>query len=527
MGAASAFLLSDDLDTAYVGHADGRVTALDAATLSIRWVTQVADDAVHGLTVAPGGLLVCGSRGGTVRTVDAARGSRLRDLAVVPTRLHAVATSVDGTVVAGGRNGLLYLLPDNEDRPVEPVRGHRNQIRAIAATGRRHEVVTGSYDGTLLVWDLLARKARLLGRHPDWVIALAAARDGGLCAAGSADGTIRLWGTDRTQGDAEPTERGVRAIAVSADGGRVAAVGPGRTVRLFDPRAGRTLIRRRLPGRDLVQVAIAPSSGHVVATSYNGSVWRLSPDGADPVRLRGHRWGADALALTPDGRRAVTASRDATLRIWELEHGVCSGVVADEVPFSRVAVSGDGALIATADWLDRVSLYALRSGRLLARLGEHRKTISALTFTPRGRRVISGSWDGSVRLWDREGPRWSVEHDEWVTQVAVLPGGRTAVAGHADGALRLLDLHRGRIRADLVGHTGFIVALAVTNHGDLVASAAGDRTIRVWSVLRQRELCAFAVADGVECLGFAVDDRTLVAGDRVGRLAAYRVEAAR
>lgn len=305
-------------------------------------------------------------------------GSRLRDLAAVPTRLHAVAASPDGTVVAGGKNGLLYLLHGDGDRAAEPLRGHRNQIRAITPTGRPYEVLTASYDGTVLVWDLRTRESRLLGRHPDWVLALAVPRGGGPCATGSADGTVRLWRTDLAHGDAEPTERRVRALAVSADGARVAAVGPGRTVRLVDPATGRTSTRRRLAGRDLVQVAIAPSSGHVIATSYDGSVWRLSPDGTDPLRLRGHERGADALALTPDGRRAVTASRDATLRIWDLEHGTCTGVVADDAPFTRVAVSGDGTLVVAADWLNRLSLYGPRSGRLLARLGEHRQTVSAL-----------------------------------------------------------------------------------------------------------------------------------------------------
>ncbi|SET39204.1 WD40 repeat domain-containing protein [Geodermatophilus poikilotrophus] len=524
---ASAFLQPTGHDTAFVGHVDGRVTALNAITLSIRWVAAVSDDAIHALALAPDGSLLCGSRSGAVRIVDAANGVRRQELVPIPTRLHAVAALPDGTVVAGGKDGMLYLFPEEHGRGAKPLRGHHNQIRAIAVTGRPHEVVTASYDGTVLVWDLRDRVPRLLGRHPNWVLALATAPWSSTCAAGSADGTIRLWRTDRAAGEPKPTARGVRAVAAAGDGARVAAVGPDRTLRLFDPVAGRTSARRRLPGRDLVQVAITPDGRAVIATSYDGSVWRLSTnDAASPLRLGRHTRGADTLALTPDGRFAVTAGRDATLRIWGLEGGDGTAVIEDEEPFVKVAVSGDGTLLAAADWSDRISLYARRSGRLLRRLGEHRQTVSALTFTPRGQRILSGSWDGAVTLWEPAGTKWSIEHDKWVTHVSVLPTGRTAVAGYADGTLRLLELRRGRVVAELLGHTGFVTAIAVTG-GDLIASAASDRTIRMWSVLRRQQLCAFAVADGVECLTFALDGRTIVAGDRVGHLAAYRLVARR
>jgi len=75
--------------------------------------------------------------------------------------------------------------------------------------------------------------------------------------------------------------------------------------------------------------------------------------------LEGHTDAVDAVAVTPDGRRAVSASRDHTLRLWDLE-----------------------------------------SGQTLRTLEDHTAYVLAVAVTPDGRRAVSASFDHTLRLWD-------------------------------------------------------------------------------------------------------------------------------
>ena len=100
------------------------------------------------------------------------------------------------------------------------------------------------------------------------------------------------------------------------------------------------------------------------------------------------------MAVTPDGRRAVSASADRTLRLWDLE-----------------------------------------SGQTIRTLQGHTGLVSAVAVTPDGRRAVSGSADRTLRLWDLETGqtiRTLKGHTGTVIAVAVTPDGRRAVSASDD-----------------------------------------------------------------------------------------------
>lgn len=123
----------------------------------------------------------------------------------------------------------------------------------------------------------------------------------------------------------------------------------------------------------------------------------------------------------------------------------------------------------------------------LSRLEGHTAAVLALAVLPDGR-LVSGSKDNTIRLWDLQN---GVEaaclkgHTGAVSVLALLPDGKLA-SGSYDTTIRLWDLQNNVEAACLEGHTGAVLALAVLPDGRL-ASGARDNVIRLWSLRNNLE----------------------------------------
>jgi WD40 repeat protein len=134
-----------------------------------------------------------------------------------------------------------------------------------------------------------------------------------------------------------------------------------------------------------------------------------------------------------------------------------------------------------------------------------------------GRRVLSGSSDGSVRLWDlrsgKELRRFTgFGEDDYPRCVALSDDGRRAAAG-GSSEVRVWDAESGKEIGRGRGHTGQVLCLAFSPDGRRVASGSVDHTIRLWDAGSGKPI---RVLEGhqarVLCLAFSPDGRRLLSG---------------
>jgi WD40 repeat protein len=107
-------------------------------------------------------------------------------------------------------------------------------------------------------------------------------------------------------------------------------------------------------------VAITPDGQRAVSASVDHTlrVWNLE-SGEPPYMLQGHTGRVNAVAVTPDGHRAISASVDHTLRVWNLESGEYSAGFTGEGSISRFAVGPDGRTIIAKEKSGRVHFLQL------------------------------------------------------------------------------------------------------------------------------------------------------------------------
>jgi WD40 repeat protein len=321
-----------------------------------------------------------------------------------------------------------------------------------------------------------------------------------------------LWDVSRL--DEELAERGVDAILADLRGakgflrtpeGQAAVVDDQRheaLVRTIDGEAHRLRVRGQTPtpGHALQQIHNrAMNLGHIELQrriaeelDHRKVPWMMEhfPTGRESEALlrtlAGHTDRVLGVALTPDGRRAVSASYDGTLRVWDLESGQSVNTLEGHTHWVwGVTLTPDGrrAVSACEDCMLRV--WDLKSGRSVGTLEGHTRGVRGVAVTPDGRRAVSASYDRTLRVWDLESGQCvnTLEgHTREVRGVAVAPGGCRAVSASADGTLRVWDLKSGQCVNTLEGHTGWVLGVALTPDGRRAVSASADRTLRVWDL---------------------------------------------
>jgi hypothetical protein len=107
------------------------------------------------------------------------------------------------------------------------------------------------------------------------------------------------------------------------------------------------------------------------------------------------------VAVTPDGRYAVSGSVDQTLRLWDLESGHTLRILEGHTNrVYAVAVAPDGRRAVSGSADQTLRLWDLESGQTIRTLEGHAGAVTAVAVTPDGRCAVSGSWDETLRLWD-------------------------------------------------------------------------------------------------------------------------------
>jgi WD40 repeat protein/uncharacterized caspase-like protein len=287
--------------------------------------------------------------------------------------------------------------------------GHSQVVSSVACFLRdgSKRGLSGSYDGTVRVWDLETGQQLACFRpeRSSWVWSVAAASDGRSALAGYSDGTVRLWDlhTGKELKSFAGHTASVCAVAFAADGRLAASGGEDGVVFVWDVAMGKEL--RRLEGHvnTVKSVAFSPNGRFVLSGSEDrtAQLWDVVTGRA--VRtLTGHIDAVLGVALSDT--RAVTASQDGTVRVWDV-------VAGEEVRRFRmenggalcVALSSDGKRCLAGGEDKVLRLWDLDDGQQLARLQGHATAVQSVAFSVDGRQALTGSGgterDNSVRLW--------------------------------------------------------------------------------------------------------------------------------
>ncbi len=207
------------------------------------------------------------------------------------------------------------------------------------------------------------------------------------------------------------------------------------------------------------------------------------------IEMTGHTRAISAASFSADGKFALTGSHDRTLILWDLEKGKAVQKLGGFSQMLKdVALSPDKKRAAV---LPRFSsdfiIWNLEKGTYSTMQG-HENEVSALSFSPNGKNLLSGSLDKTLHWWDLGGD--SLLHvfpkrSSAVTAVSVSPDGEFALSGHSDGIVNYWNLKKRSHLKSFSGHSGEVQTLSWSPDGKSAFSFSKNGQVLVWNLASQ------------------------------------------
>jgi WD40 repeat protein len=243
--------------------------------------------------------------------------------------------------------------------------------------------------------------------------------------------------------------------------------------------------------------------------------------------LTGHTGKIEAVAYSTSGEMIASASKDGSVRLWDVRTGVDTAVFARKDPVYAVAFSPDGQLLASGDADGNVILWHVETRKAIATL-KHDQLIWCLAFTADGKLLVSRTQDSIVWVWDiaeRKNIRHLGSYSKGWYSCLLIPGEGEQLATNLSvkEKIQLWDLASGELRrnleAEFTWQDSHIQAMAVTPDGELLAGTTiFGNGIVFWATKSGQFLGSAYFPPHTMALAFSPDGKTLASAHAEGEV---------
>lgn len=432
-----------------------------------------------------------------------------------PVTAVAVSSNQDWIATALA-NHTIRLWNAKDGKPGPTLTGHVDKVTSLRFSLDNAVLLSASQDRSVRCWRVADGAPQGMIEAPAGLNAVefveGAANAPPILVTAGADNMVRSWTIPESMpAKWELSIADLRQFVVSRDG-RHAALADGmgnlRVVKRAEDGKWQTVCDWKLDRGPATAISFLPATAaeeppYVVTGSADGSLTlRKAPQPAVLRRWRGSPRAVTASATSADGKLLASGAEHGGITLWK---NLVAEPAKEIVPAGRSTVSVIAthsakrlvALAGTAGGKPAILIQNLENGQLLLTLTGHEGVIRSVAFSADGNRLVSGSDDQTVRLWDLTNPQQPelkkfMGQGAAITAVAISPDLTQVFSAGADNKARVWNVADGMPGKDFAGHAGRILSA-----GYLAANQpftiSVDRTVRFWNPADGQAIRSFEV----------------------------------
>ncbi|WP_416676366.1 WD40 domain-containing protein [Egbenema bharatensis] len=318
------------------------------------------EEPIYQVSYAPNGMLATASADTTVKLWQLnpqlrEHARRITAIAFSPVEPHIITAAEDHTVKLWHQKGQ-YLRSLGE---------HQTPIRLIRFSPDGQTIATTAEEPTVELWSPNGEQLRLLTGHLGRISNISFSTDGRFIATASADGTVKLWDQQGTELKTLTFDQAVLDVAFSSEGQTITVLSQDYTI-------------HRWSGEDWTAQTMTASKVHDLSDR-----------------------DIDFAEISPDGQILAIANQlDHTVTLWDIETQVKLASLIHAKPLKDLNFSPDGQWVATASKDKTVRLWNLQGAEQAKFTWHHQQFVENVSFSPDSASIALGGTSGRIVLWD-------------------------------------------------------------------------------------------------------------------------------
>ena len=405
--------------------------------------------------ISPDGkFLLTGDTKGRIFTWDLNTGNFLQRFSGHQDRISGIRFSKDGnTFVSSGWDQKAYLWETQTGRLISTFHAHRLATSDIMFSNDESMIVTTSWDGTAKLWPLRENKTiKNWLTYPGKKMALDLSKDQQWIASGQTDGSIQIWDLDGNQLQTFSGHQGMRVYSVvfSPDKKHLYSAGEDKIIRKWDleKRIEVGTFKEHKSGK--IMMDISPDGQRIASGGMDGIIYIWNTENQELIHtLNGHSDAIRDLLFTKGGNELFSGSVDTKAILWSANTAKQIQVYEEKVDGNSEALTGevgsvdispDGKTLITGHWNTSIKLWDRETGQLRQILNAEEPVMKVM-FTPDGKFIYSGGKDHIVRKWIVESGALerTYQHKDEVHYLYFIPESQRLLSGSLDNQIYLFN----------------------------------------------------------------------------------------